>query len=157
MEVLQSRLNYYEKELQEAYRTRYSLEGVVGESAPMREAKQIARQAAASDLPVLIVGETGTGKEVFAHAIHLLSFRGERPLVRVNCAAIPNGASSNPSYSAMRPVRSRGQIPRANRASSSSPTKVHIFLDEMGDLPMPMQAKLLRVIQSMRGGAGRWH
>ena len=46
---------------------------------------------AASDLPVLIVGETGTGKEVFAHAIHLLSFRGERPLVRVNCAAIPNG------------------------------------------------------------------
>ncbi len=73
VEVLQSRLDYYEKELQQAYRSRYSWEAVIGESAPMQEAKQIAMQASASDLPVLIVGETGTGKEIFAHAIHQLS------------------------------------------------------------------------------------
>ena len=75
---LQSRLDYYEKELQQAYRGRYSLDRVVGESAPMQEAKRAAVQAAASDLPVLIIGETGTGKEVFAHAIHQLSARRER-------------------------------------------------------------------------------
>jgi transcriptional regulator with PAS, ATPase and Fis domain len=84
VEVLQSRLDYYEKELQHVYRSRFSLDWVIGESAPMQEAKQIATQAAASDLPVLIVGETGTGKEVFAHAIHQLGARRERPLVRVN-------------------------------------------------------------------------
>ncbi len=146
VEVLQSRLDYYEKELQQAYRSRYSLEGVVGESAPMHEAKETALQAAASDLPVLIVGETGTGKEVFAHAIHQLSARRARPLVRVNCAAIPHELFESElfgyeagAFTGASPKGRPGKFELADRST--------IFLDEIGELPLPLQAKLLRVLQ----------
>jgi transcriptional regulator with PAS, ATPase and Fis domain len=146
VEVLQSRLNYYEKELCQAYRSQYSLEGVVGESAPMQGAKQIAAQAAASDLPVLIIGETGTGKEVFAHAIHQLSSRRERPLIRVNCAAIPHELFESELFGyeagAFTGASRKGKPGKFELADKST-----IFLDEVGELPMPLQAKLLRVIQ----------
>jgi len=146
VEVLQSRLDYYEKELQQVYRNRYSLEGVVGESAPMQEAKQAAIRAAGSDLPVLIVGETGTGKEIFAHAIHQLSARRERPLVRVNCAAIPAELFESElfgyeagAFTGASPQGKPGKFELADRST--------IFLDEVGELPLPLQAKLLRVLQ----------
>ncbi|MGC8602699.1 MAG: sigma-54 interaction domain-containing protein, partial [Desulfomonilaceae bacterium] len=146
VEVLQSRLDYYEKELQEAYRSRYSLQGVVGESAPMQEAKQVAMQAAASDLPVLIVGETGTGKGIFAHAIHQISARRERPLVRVNCAAIPTELFESELFGyeagAFTGASSKGKPGKFELADKGA-----IFLDELGELPLPMQAKLLQVIQ----------
>ncbi len=146
VEVLQSRLDYYEKELQEAYRSRYSLQGVVGESAPMQEAKQVAMQAAASDLPVLIIGETGTGKGVFAHAIHQISARRERPLVRVNCAAIPTELFESELFGyeagAFTGASAKGKPGKFELADKGA-----IFLDELGELPLPMQAKLLQVIQ----------
>lgn len=148
VEVLQSRLDYYEKELQQAYRSHYSLEEVVGESAPIQEAKQIAVQAAASDLPVLIVGETGTGKEIFAHAIHQLSSRHARPLVRVNCAAIPAELFESElfgyeagAFTGASPKGKPGKFELADRST--------IFLDEVGELPLPLQAKLLRVLQDV--------
>ncbi len=146
VEVLQSRLDYYEKELQEAYRSRYSLQGVVGESAPMQEAKQVAMQAAASDLPVLIIGETGTGKGIFAHAIHQISARRERPLVRVNCAAIPSELFESELFGyeagAFTGASAKGKPGKFELADKGT-----IFLDELGELPLPMQAKLLQVIQ----------
>ncbi len=146
VEVLQSRLDYYEKELQEAYRSRYSLQGVVGESAPMQEAKQVAMQAAASDLPVLIIGETGTGKGIFAHAIHQISARRERPLVRVNCAAIPSELFESELFGyeagAFTGASAKGKPGKFELADKGA-----IFLDELGELPLPMQAKLLQVIQ----------
>jgi transcriptional regulator with PAS, ATPase and Fis domain len=146
VEVLQSRLDYYEKELQQVYRSRYSLEWVMGESAPMQEAKKVAIQAAASDLPVLIVGETGTGKDVFAHAIHQLSSRRGRPLVRVNCAAIPAELFESELFGydagAFTGASPKGKPGKFELADNST-----IFLDEVGELPMPMQAKLLRIIQ----------
>ena len=146
VEVLQSRLDYYEKELQEAYRSRYSLQGVVGESAPMQEAKQVAMQAAASDLPVLIIGETGTGKGIFAHAIHQISARRERPLVRVNCAAIPTELFESELFGyeagAFTGASAKGKPGKFELADKGA-----IFLDELGELPLPMQAKLLQVIQ----------
>ncbi len=148
VEVLQSRLDYYEKELQQAYRSRYSLEEVVGESAPMQEAKQVAVQAAGSDLPVLIVGETGTGKEIFAHAIHQLSARHGRALVRVNCAAIPAELFESElfgyeagAFTGASPKGKAGKFELADRST--------IFLDEVGELPLPLQAKLLRVLQEV--------
>src|SRR5208283_2464470 len=141
VEVLQSRLDYYEKELQQAYRGRYSLDRIVGESVPMQETKRAAVQAAASDLPVLIVGETGTGKEVFAHAIHQLSDRREHPLVRVNCAAIPHELFG---YEA---GAFTGASPKGKAGKFELAEKSTIFLDEVGELPVPMQAKLLRIIQ----------
>jgi len=112
----------------------------------MKEAKDVAIQAAASDLPVLIVGETGTGKEIFAHAIHQLSSRRERPLVRVNCAAIPAELFESElfgyeagAFTGASPKGKPGKFELADRST--------IFLDEVGELPMAMQAKLLRVIQ----------
>jgi transcriptional regulator with PAS, ATPase and Fis domain len=145
VEVLQSRLGYYEKELQQAYRSRYSLEGLAGESPPMQEAKQIATHAATSDLPVLIIGETGTGKEVFAHAIHQLSARRERPLVRVNCAAIPHELFESELFGyeagAFTGASHKGKPGKFELADKST-----IFLDEVGELPLPLQAKLLRVL-----------
>lgn len=148
VEVLQSRLDYYEKELQQAYRSRYSLEEVVGESAPIQQAKQVAVQAAGSDLPVLIVGETGTGKEIFAHAIHQLSSRHTRPLIRVNCAAIPAELFESElfgyeagAFTGASPKGKPGKFELADRST--------IFLDEVGELPLPLQAKLLRVLQDV--------
>jgi transcriptional regulator with PAS, ATPase and Fis domain len=146
VEVLQSRVDYYEEELKQAYRRRYSPEGVIGESAPMHEAKETAKQAAASDLPVLIIGETGTGKEVFAHAIHQLSARREHPLVRVNCAAIPHELFESELFGyeagAFTGAGLKGRPGKFELADRST-----IFLDEVGELPLSLQAKLLRVLQ----------
>jgi PAS domain S-box-containing protein len=146
VEVLQSKLDYYEKELQEAHRGRYSLDRVVGESAAMQEAKQVAVQAAGSDLPVLITGETGTGKEVFARAIHQLSSRKERALVRVNCAAIPHDLFESELFGYDAGAFT-GASPKGKPGKFELADKSTIFLDEVGDLPLPLQVKLLRVIQ----------
>ncbi|HMK37324.1 MAG TPA: sigma 54-interacting transcriptional regulator [Desulfomonilaceae bacterium] len=146
VEVLQGRLDYYEKELQQAYRSRYSLEGIVGESGPMQEAKQIALQAAASDLPVLIVGETGTGKELFAHAIHQLSARRERALVRVNCAAIPHELFESELFG-YEAGAFTGASPKGKPGKFELADKSTMFLDEVGELPLSLQVKLLRVVQ----------
>jgi len=146
VEDLQSRLDYYEKELQQAYRNRYSLEGIVGESPPMLEARRIAMQAATSDLPVLIVGETGTGKTVFAHAIHQLSARRERLLVTVNCAAIPNELFESELFG-YEAGAFTGASPNGKPGKFELADKSTIFLDEVGELPLPVQAKLLRIIE----------
>ncbi|NCO61194.1 hypothetical protein GW871_12235, partial [bacterium] len=89
VEVLEDKLDYYQKELHAVYSDWFALEKIVGESPEIRKAKAVAAQAARSDLAVLITGETGTGKEIFAHAIHQLSARRDKPFVKVNCAAIP--------------------------------------------------------------------
>jgi PAS domain S-box-containing protein len=146
VEVLQSRLDYYEKELQQIYRDRYSMDRIIGESQSIREAKRLAAHAAASDLPVLIVGETGTGKEIFAHAIHQLSSRRERPLVRVNCAAIPHELFESELFG-YEPGAFTGANPKGKPGKFELADKGTIFLDEVGDLPLPLQVKLLRVIQ----------
>ncbi len=146
VEVLQSRLDYYEKELQQIYRDRYSMDRIIGESPSIREAKRLAAHAAVSDLPVLIVGETGTGKEIFAHAIHQLSSRRERPLVRVNCAAIPHELFESELFG-YEPGAFTGANPKGKPGKFELADKGTIFLDEVGDLPLPLQVKLLRVIQ----------
>jgi transcriptional regulator with PAS, ATPase and Fis domain len=146
LEVLEGRLDYYERELEQIYKSRYTLDKIVGESAAIREAKRMAIQAASSDLPVLITGETGTGKEMLAQAIHNLSRRGKRPMVKVNCAAIPPELFESELF---------GYEPGAFTGASKGgkPGKFEladggtIFLDEVGELPAHLQAKLLRVIQ----------
>ena len=146
LEVMESRLNYYQKELHTVYSSRYSMQRIVGESRPLREAKRVATQAASSDLDVLITGETGTGKEVFAHAIHLQSARGDRPLVRVNCASIPHELFESELFGyeagAFTGAQKKGKPGKFELADKGT-----IFLDEVGDLPLALQAKLLRVIQ----------
>jgi len=146
VEVLEDRLDYYQKELQAIYSDWFALERVVGESPAMRQAKAVAIQAAASDLSVLITGETGTGKEIFAHGIHQLGARRNKPFVKVNCAAIPHELFESEMFGyeagAFTGASRKGKPGKFELADGGT-----IFLDEVGDLPLPMQVKLLRVIQ----------
>ena len=118
---------------------------IVGQSAAVRGVLEQARQVAATDSTVLLLGETGTGKELIAAYIHELSARRARAMVRVNCAAIPNTLVESELFG-----RERGaftgalsrQIGRFELADHST-----IFLDEIGDLPADVQVKLLRVLE----------
>ncbi|MBM4328620.1 MAG: AAA family ATPase [Deltaproteobacteria bacterium] len=146
IEIMESKLSYYEQELRQVHRRRYTLDRFVGESKLMQEAKKAAAQAASSDMPVLISGETGTGKEVLAHAIHQLSRRRDRPLVCVNCASIPQELFESELFG-YEAGAFTGASPRGKPGKFELADKGTIFLDEVGELPLPMQVKLLRVIQ----------
>ena len=132
--------------LAQARRAKYTLASFVGTSAASIEVKRQARRAAAVDSPVLLLGETGTGKELLAHAIHGTSSRASGPLVTVNVAAIPEtlleveffGAAPG-AYTG---VERRGRVGKFELAHGGT-----LFLDEIGDMPLPLQGKLLRVLQ----------
>jgi transcriptional regulator with GAF, ATPase, and Fis domain len=125
-----------------------NLSTIVGQSRTMRRVLALARQVAATDATVLLLGETGTGKEVIATYIHDLSARRGRAMTRVNCAAIPHTLIESELFG-----RERGaftgavarQIGRFEAAERST-----ILLDEIGDLPAEVQVKLLRVIEERK-------
>ncbi len=118
---------------------------IVGTSAAMAEVLRLMDSAATSSIAVLIEGETGTGKELVAHGIHRASARAEAPFVAVNCAALPEQLLESQLFGHRRGAFTgalqdqRGFFEAANGGT--------IFLDEIGDMPAPMQAKLLRVLQ----------
>jgi formate hydrogenlyase transcriptional activator len=121
------------------------MDGIVGESAPLQSVLQQVRLVAPTDSTVLILGETGTGKELIAQAIHRLSNRESRPFVRVNCAAIPPSLIASELFGHEKGAftgalqRRQGRFEAANGGT--------IFLDEIGELPIETQITLLRVIQ----------
>ncbi|MBB5405742.1 transcriptional regulator with PAS, ATPase and Fis domain [Paraburkholderia atlantica] len=127
-------------------RARYSLSNFVGTSPASMEVKRLALRAAQVDFPVLLLGETGTGKELIAHAIHGESARADKPFVAVNVAAIPDsllevelfGAAAGAYTGADR----KGRVGKFELASDGT-----LFLDEIGDMPLSLQSKLLRVLQ----------
>ncbi len=118
---------------------------IVGKSAALRHVLEMVRIVAPADATVLINGETGTGKELIAEAIHKSSNRSTGPFVKVNCAAIPTGLLESELFGHERGAytgaiaRNLGRFERANRGT--------LFLDEIGDLPPELQPKILRVIQ----------
>lgn len=118
---------------------------LVGESRPMREIAQVIRLIGARRSTVLITGETGTGKEVVARAIHMASTRSHLPMVAVNCHALPENLLEAELFGHVKgaftgAIAHRiGRFEQANRST--------LFLDEIGDLPLDLQAKLLRVLQ----------
>ncbi len=119
---------------------------IVGaESRAMQDVINIVNQAAPSQATILILGETGTGKEVIANMIHRLSPRAARPMVRVNCAAIPETLIEAELFGHEKGAFTGAEGRREGRFESAD--KSTIFLDEIGEVPQPVQVKLLRILQ----------
>lgn len=133
------------RELREALRDRYRIEGVVGDSGQMQEVLDMVRRVAPSDATVLIRGESGTGKELIAKAIHYESPRKAAPLIKVNCAALPETLLESELFGHEKGAFTGAVTTRQGRFELAD--KGTLFLDEIGDLPLHLQAKLLRVIQ----------
>jgi len=119
--------------------------GIVGQSAVLREVLRQVEMVAPTDSTVLLLGETGTGKELIARAIHERSFRKKRALVKVNCAAIPSGLLESELFGHERGAYTGAMTQRIGRLEAAD--QGSLFLDEIGDIPLELQPKLLRVLQ----------
>jgi len=132
-------------EEEEEDRREQVFEGIVGKSAALRRALEEVQVVAPTDSGVLILGETGTGKELIARAIHNLSARRDRPLIKLNCAAIPSGLLESELFGHERGAFTGALMRKAGRFEVAD--KGTLFLDEVGDIPLELQPKLLRVLQ----------
>lgn len=120
-------------------------ERIVGRSAVLRRALRLVEVVAPTDSGVLIEGETGTGKELIAEAIHNRSARHDRPFIKVNCAAIPSGLLESELFGHEKGAFTGAITRKPGRFELAD--KGTLFLDEVGDIPLELQAKLLRVLQ----------
>ena len=138
---LEAENTYYREKIQ-------SVEGsgeLLGQSDPMKYLHFRIRQVAPSDTTVLILGETGTGKELVADAIHALGPRKDRPLIKVNCAALPPALAESELFGHEKGAFTGSTSQRKGRFELADGAT--LFLDEVGELPSELQAKLLRVLQ----------
>jgi transcriptional regulator with GAF, ATPase, and Fis domain len=145
IERLNQRLAADNASLQEDIRTFRDFDEIVGESPVMRDALERLAQVAPLNCSVLLLGETGTGKELFARAVHDRSRRRARPLIRVNCAALPTSLIESELFGHEKGAFTGAVALRQGRFELADGGT--IFLDEVGDLPLEMQGKLLRVLQ----------
>ncbi|MFR0713814.1 sigma-54-dependent Fis family transcriptional regulator [Enterobacterales bacterium BD_CKDN230030183-1A_HGKHYDSX7] len=126
-----------------------ALDALAGGDARLARSLRMARQGLGNGLPVLLLGETGTGKEVVARALHQASQRADKAFVAVNCAAIPEGLIESELFGyrdgAFTGSRRGGMVGRLMQAHGGT-----LFLDEIGDMPLALQARLLRVLQERR-------
>lgn len=139
-------IKHYKSELGKLQGAKYSLEQIIGASPRMKQVKELLQKVAPSTLTVLISGETGTGKELIAHAIHQLSPRRHKPFIRINCAAIPRElleaelfGYEEGAFTGSKKGGKPGKFELANDGT--------LLLDEINELPLYLQSKLLRVIQ----------
>jgi transcriptional regulator with GAF, ATPase, and Fis domain len=145
VEQLKNRLEIENVYLQEEIKTEHNFEEIIGRSAALKTILRGAEQVASSDATVLIRGETGTGKELVARAIHNLSQRKDTPLVKVNCGAIPANLVESELFGHEKGAFTGALQRRIGRFEMADGGT--IFLDEVGELPSDTQVKLLRVLQ----------
>jgi len=145
VQELKNRLQAENLYLQEEIKLDHNFSEIITRNKAMTEVLHRVEQAARTDVTVLIQGETGTGKELVARAVHEISRRKDRPLVKVNCAALPESLIESELFGHEKGAftgaseRKRGRFELANGGT--------LFLDEIGELPISLQAKLLRVLQ----------
>jgi transcriptional regulator with PAS, ATPase and Fis domain len=145
-ELLQQRLSSAEAKLAAARRTRYSIANIIGRSQHICDLKEQARAVARHTSPVLILGETGTGKELLAQSIHSASVRRHEPFVAVNLAAVPDNLLEA-EFFGVSPGAYTGADKRTGLGKFALANGGTLFLDEIGDMPLQLQAKLLRVLE----------
>src|SRR5574343_47510 len=143
---LQSELDDARRQLAAQRRPKYSIASFIGSSPLALEVKRQARRVAGTDSTVLLLGETGTGKELLAHAIHAASARAARPFVGVNIAAVPD-TLLEAEFFGVAPGAYTGADRRGRDGKFKLADGGTLFLDEIGDMPGAMQAKLLRALQ----------
>ncbi|HTP62055.1 MAG TPA: sigma 54-interacting transcriptional regulator [Burkholderiales bacterium] len=143
---LQQDLDDARRELAAQRRSKYTFASFIGSSPAALEVKRQARRAAQTDSTVLLLGETGTGKELLAHAIHAASARAARPFVGVNLAAVPE-TLLEAEFFGVAPGAYTGADRKARDGKFRLADRGTLFLDEAGDMPLALQAKLLRALQ----------
>lgn len=146
LKELEGELAVYKDVVSSIYSSKYSFDSIVGEDINLRNVKSVAQRAAVTGSTILITGESGTGKDLFANAIHQASPRTAEAFIRVNCAALPDSLLESElfgydegAFTGARKGGKPGKFELANRGT--------IFLDEIGDMPLTMQSKLLIVLQ----------
>jgi two-component system response regulator HydG len=132
--------------LEERLADRTGFEAIIGTSPSIRRAVQTARQVAPNDIPVLILGQSGTGKELFANAIHHASRRRKNRLVAMNCASMTETIMEDELFGHVKGAYTDARQERAGRFEHAD--RGTLFMDEIGDMPPSMQAKLLRVLEN---------
>lgn len=145
MEQEKTRLTAQNVYLQEELKSVHNFEEIVGQSESLREAIEKVQRVAKTDASVLITGETGTGKELFARAIHSASLRKDKPLIKLNCAPLPPSLVESELFGHEKGAFSGAIQRRLGRFELAHGGT--IFLDEIGEVPLDVQVKLLRVLQ----------
>jgi DNA-binding NtrC family response regulator len=132
-------------QLRDQLRERYAIEGITSTSHAMEEVMNLVGRVAQSDATVLLRGESGTGKELISSAIHYHSTRASRPLIKVNCAALPEALLESELFGHEKGAFTGASARRIGRFEAAD--RGTLFLDEIGDIPPSVQVKLLRVLQ----------
>jgi formate hydrogenlyase transcriptional activator len=142
---LKDQLTEQKQYLEDELKTEFNFDEIIGHSKPIRRVLKQVETVAPTDSTVLILGETGTGKEMLARAVHNLSPRRDHPFVRVNCASIPAGLLESELFGHEKGAFTGAIAARVGRLELANLGT--IFLDEVGDIPLELQPKLLRALQ----------